>query len=264
MGRAMTLGLLKAGYIVMATDRHVDGLKEVDELAKAAGDADRLMSLAIDLTSENACDSVVEKMLASQGRIDILINNVGLGKGVRWPENWRNPIKVWQIPFEDWRLFFDVNNFIAFQFIRLCVPLMRERGWGRVISVTTSLSSMLRGGAAPYGPSKAATESMTSCLANDLGNCGVTANVLVPGGVTDTNFIPPSTPYKREDMLRPEIMVAPLLWLVSDAGVNCNATRVVANKWDTSIPPDEAFKLASAKIGWSTAGSEALHPKRIQ
>jgi NAD(P)-dependent dehydrogenase (short-subunit alcohol dehydrogenase family) len=66
---------------------------------------------------------------------------------------------------------------------------MMRQGWGRIISVTTSLGTMLNAGSPTYGPSKAALEALSAIMAKDLDGTGVTVNVLVPGGVTDTPMI---------------------------------------------------------------------------
>ena len=79
---------------------------------------------------------------------------------------------------------------------------------GRIITVTTSLGTMVRAGYLLYGSSKAAAESATAVLAADLQGTGVTANVLVPGGVTNTPLVGEDAG-DRGKMLQPEIMPSP-------------------------------------------------------
>src|SRR5580692_7856710 len=100
---------------------------------------------------------------------------------------------------------------------RAVVPHMLRAKRGRIVTVTTSLGTMLRPGYTLYGASKAAAEAATAIMSEDLQGTGVTANVLVPGGMTDTRIIPDAAVADRSKLIRPEIMVAPLLWLVSDA-----------------------------------------------
>jgi hypothetical protein len=99
---------------------------------------------------------------------------------------------------------------------RAVVPHMLKANRGRVITVTTSLGTMVREGYLLYGASKAAAEAAMAVLAADLKGTNVTANVLVPGGVTNTALVGDNAG-DRSKMLQPEVMVAPLLWLVSDA-----------------------------------------------
>ena len=91
------------------------------------------------------------------------------------------------------------------------VPEMMRRGWGRIVNVTTSLGTMLNAGSPTYGPSKAALEAMSAIMAKDLDGTGVTVNVLVPGGVTNTPMISDIAGFDRAQLIRPEVMAPPLL-----------------------------------------------------
>src|SRR5258708_5409893 len=97
------------------------------------------------------------------------------------------------------------------------VPEMMREGWGRIVNVTTSLGTMLNAGSPTYGPSKAALEVLSAIMAKALDGPGVTGNVLVPGEVTDTPMISDEAGFDRAELIQPEVMVPPLLWLVSDA-----------------------------------------------
>jgi NAD(P)-dependent dehydrogenase (short-subunit alcohol dehydrogenase family) len=111
---------------------------------------------------------------------------------------------------------------------------------------------MLRKGFTPYGPSKAAAEALTAIMAADLEGSGVTANVLVPGGPTDTAMVPPYAPFERASLLQPSVMVPPLLWLLSDASAGVSGQRFRACYWDPSIDPAEAARAAMAPVAWTT------------
>jgi NAD(P)-dependent dehydrogenase (short-subunit alcohol dehydrogenase family) len=107
---------------------------------------------------------------------------------------------------------------------------------------------MRRPGFSPYGPSKAALESETIIWAQDLRGTGVTVNTLLPGGATLTGMIPDTFPANaRGTLLDPEIMVPPLLWLVSEDTNAMTGCRVTANQWDDGNP------LAAAEnAGWGS------------
>jgi hypothetical protein len=96
------------------------------------------------------------------------------------------------------------------------VPEMMRQGWGRIVNVTTSLGTMLNAGSPTYGPSKAALEALSAIMAKDLDGTGVTVNVLVPGGITNTPMVSDEAGFERAKLIQPEVMVPPLLWLVSD------------------------------------------------
>ena len=93
-------------------------------------------------------------------------------------------------------------------------------------------------------------------MAADLAGTGVTANVLVPGGMTDTRIIPDNEVPERQKLLRPEIMVPPLLWLLSDAGAWITARRFLAVHWDATAPADQR----GDPIAWTSIGTMPIEP----
>jgi NAD(P)-dependent dehydrogenase (short-subunit alcohol dehydrogenase family) len=120
---------------------------------------------------------------------------------------------------------------------------------------------MIRGGFAPYGGSKAANEAHTAIMAQDLAGTGVTANVLVPGGPTNTRMIPEESGLNRAALLQPEIMIPPLLWLASDASHGVTGRRFIAALWDPKLPPAQAAEKAGAPAAWPNLGRQAIYPK---
>ena len=85
-------------------------------------------------------------------------------------------------------------------------------------------------------------------MAKDLDGTGVTVNVLVPGGATNTGMIPAEAPYAREEMIQPEIMAPPLVWLVSDAAAGVTGRRFLAVHWDAE-PAARAGRRESRRPG---------------
>jgi NAD(P)-dependent dehydrogenase (short-subunit alcohol dehydrogenase family) len=81
---------------------------------------------------------------------------------------------------------------------------MMRQGWGRIINVMTSLGTMLNAGSPTYGPSKVALEALSAIMAKDLDGTGVTVNVLVPGGVTNTPMISDEAGFLRDKLIQPE------------------------------------------------------------
>ena len=115
---------------------------------------------------------------------------------------------------------------------------MRKAGWGRIVNNTTSFRTMLR--VLPYGATKSALESMSAVWADELKDKGITVNVLIPGGPTDTPFVSDEAGWPREQMLRPAIMGPPAVWLMSEASNGFTGKRVTAADWDATRPADEA------------------------
>ena len=91
---------------------------------------------------------------------------------------------------------------------------------------------MKRKGFSPYGPSKAALESMSTIWAQELAGTGITLNLLLPGGATNTGMIPTSFPEsKRSQLIDPAVMGPPAVYLASDEAGDVNGQRIVATEW---------------------------------
>lgn len=236
LGRAMTLGLLQAGIEVAAVDKEHQWLAELASAATERRLPGTLQTIRADLAQPDSFARIAAEALSRFGAIDILVNNAGIGQGSVRADQRRNPIRFWEITSENWARFVAVNATAPLMMARAVVPHMMERRQGRIVTVTTSLGTMIRGGYTLYGASKAAAEAATAVMAADLAGTGVTANVLVPGGMTDTRIIPEGQVAQRSKLLRPEIMVPPLLWLVSSAAAQVSGRRFLAVHWDPSLP----------------------------
>ncbi len=257
IGRAMALGLVGAGFGVVAVDRNAQALASLP--AEAAGKPGSITPFQADLADQSSFQKIVQAALAISGRIDVLVNNAGIGQASVRDSYGNNPIRFWDASPEHWARFLAVNATAPIMMAQAVVPHMLKAGAGRVITVTTSLGTMVREGYLLYGSSKAAAESAMAVLAADLAGSGVTSNVLVPGGVTDTPLVGTARG-DRSKMLRPEIMVPPLLWLVSDAAAGVNARRFVAADWDTALPGDAAAEKAGVPIAWLGIARMPIEP----
>src|ERR1700746_2784725 len=181
IGRAITRGLIAAGQVA-GVDRDREPLEALAASARQQGKAAELLTIAADLTDDSAVDAITKATRAKFGRIDILVNNAGIGPGGIRPDSWQRPLKFWEITPDQWRLFVAVHTTAPLALTNTVVPEMIHQGWGRIVSVTTGLGTMLNAGNPTYGPSKAALEALSAIMAKDLDGTGVTVNVLVPGG----------------------------------------------------------------------------------
>ena len=255
IGLAMTMGLLTAGHDVTAVDRNAGALAE---LAKQAVDLEGAVeTVTTDLAHPDSFAHVTGAALIRYGRIDALVNNAGIGQASVRPGD-RRPIRFWETTAEQWGRFIAINAAAPINMARAVLPHMLAAKQGRIITVTTSLGTMVREGFLLYGSSKAAAESAMAVLAADLAGTGVTSNVLVPGGVTDTPLVGEST--KRDKMLKPAIMVPPLLWLLSDAARAVNGKRFIAADWDLALPAVRAAEKAGAPIAWLSIARMPIEP----
>jgi NAD(P)-dependent dehydrogenase (short-subunit alcohol dehydrogenase family) len=249
MGRAMAVGLSEAGFNVIAVDRNAEGLGTLPA---------PIAPVAADLAQPDSFDEIVAETMGAFGGIDILVNNAGIGQAAVRADQRSNPIRFWEVAPEQWNRFLTVNATAPILMSRAVLPHMLKANSGRIITVTTSLGTMVRAGHLLYGSSKAAAESAMAVLAADLSGTAVTANVLVPGGTTDTPLVGEAG--DRSKMLRPEIMLPPLLWLVSDDAATVNGRRFIAADWDVSLPASRAAEGASAPVAWLSIARMPIEP----
>jgi NAD(P)-dependent dehydrogenase (short-subunit alcohol dehydrogenase family) len=249
LGRAMTLALAEAGANVMAAMHIAD-----DIVSEAKGLPGTVEATVKDIRDPMQCAEIVYDTVEKFGTVDVLINNAGVGM-LLVSENFnREPAKFWTVHPDQWAQIVETNVNGSFQVAREAVPYMLEKGWGRIVNVTTSIQTMQRTGYAPYGPTKAALEASTACWAEDLEGTGVSCNVLIPGGAADTNLLPgnPGDPGRSGadgNLIDPSVMRAPAVWLASHGSDGWNGRRFIARLWDTSLPPEEAAKACSGRAG---------------
>ena len=262
IGRELVLGLLGNGLRVAAVDRIAQGLAELAHAAQQRQKGANLMTIEADLTRDEAIDDIVAKARNGFGVIGILVNNAGVGQATIRSDNRQRPIKFWEVTPEQWKLFVAVHTNAPMALSRALVHDMMRQKWGRIVNITTSLGTMIREGSPTYGPSKAALEAFSAIMAKDLVGTGVTVNVLVPGGVTNTPMVPREAGYDRAEMIQPAVMSPPLNWLVSDAAGDVTGRRFLAVHWDPNLPPEEAAAKAGAPVAWTDIATMPIEPPR--
>jgi len=226
-------------------------------------EGDRKLPIQTDLINASAIEEITKAACDRFGHIDILVNNAGIGPGAIRPDSWQRPLKFWEITPDQWRRFVAVHTTAPLALTNAVVPEMMRQGWGRIINVTTSLGTMLNAGSPTYGPSKAALEALSAIMAKDLDGTGVTVNVLVPGGMTNTPMISDEAGFDRAKLIQPEVMVPPLLWLVSDAAGKVTGRRFLGVHWDAKLTPEEAAEKAGAPVKPGPASRQCRSPRAV-
>jgi NAD(P)-dependent dehydrogenase (short-subunit alcohol dehydrogenase family) len=254
IGAAMTAALLADGHAVAAVDRDVAALERL--AARHGGLKERLHPIRADLGTAAGCDSAVAAARARFGAIDAVFNNAGVGMSSVRPDAEVRVPGIEELTPAIWENFIAIFVRAPIALVRAALPDMKRRGFGRIVNNTTSYVTMLR--VLPYGAVKAAQESMSAVWAKELDGSGVTVNVLVPGGPTDTPFIADEAGWPRDKMLRPEIMGPPAAWLVADEASGFSGRRITAARWDTALKPAEAAARASRAIGWPELAADAV------
>lgn len=192
IGRASAFALAEAGARVAVLARSGD---EVDESVRMLRDAGHhAHGVSADVADIDSFRAAVDDVTARLGPIDVLANNAG----VTWPLG-----AIWEIDTEEWLAAVSINLVGPVRGIRLVLPGMLERGWGRIINVTTGAASppgIPR--ASAYSASKAALNQLTCTVAAELATTGVSINAVDPG-LVDTAM----QDYMREssDLLGPRV-----------------------------------------------------------
>ena len=258
LGRNMTLALVRAGARVAMLDINDDWLDQTANDMREVGGDDCVLTIKSDVSVPEDAEVAVSKTISGLGGLHILVNNAGISAG----NFGSSRLNFWDISPETWQKVVSVNFSGAFYMARAAVPHMISQKWGRIIGVTTSMNTMYREGVSPYGPSKAGHEALTALMSRELEGTGVTANVLVPGGATDTNILPQDSGYDRSELIRPEVMQAPVVWLASEESNEVNGQRFIAFNWDESLPIDQRLEKAGAPAAWPQLGAQAITPGR--
>lgn len=261
IGRNIAKGLAAAGMRLALMDQDAATLRTTADECRSDIGADHVVDLPGDITRESDAARIVEAGLERFGSIHALVNNAGIGRFWIRTDFLKNPIRFWEITPDQWRRFIDVDATGFFVMTSAVLPLLMKQNTGRIVTITTSLDTMLGAGNIGYGGAKAAVEATMSTLAADLVDTGVTANVLVPGGPVDTPAFANDETIPRSAYIRPEVMVPPLRWLLSDASANVTGCRFIARMWDPTLSPEIAAERSGAPIGWPQVGVQSVLPQ---
>ncbi len=169
-GRAAAILLARAGARVVAVDRDEDlAGRTVEMIHEQGGEA---IACAADVTREADCRRVVDHACETFGGVDILDNNVGIGSRHSVvdedPARWDTVMRV------------NVNS--MFLMSKHVIPIMRERGGGAIVNVS-SISALRPRGLTAYSTSKGAVIALTRAMAVDHAGDGIRVNCVAPGPV---------------------------------------------------------------------------------
>jgi NAD(P)-dependent dehydrogenase (short-subunit alcohol dehydrogenase family) len=247
LGVPMAAALSRLGADLMLTALEEEALELAVRHCAGSG---KVETVAADMRDPHAVDHIVSAANDRLGGVDVLINNAGLGPGAIRPDFWNDKIRFWERNI-NYQHFAQVNFLAPARLAAILVPEMIAAGWGRIINVTTSLPTMFGRGCSPYGPTKAALEALTGVQAADLAGTGVCANVLIPGGPTDTPMVPAEAARDRKQLIDPKVMAPVICWLASTQSDGVTGRRFLAAKWNDTLAGEVAAEQASASIGWA-------------
>ncbi len=182
MGYGIAEAMLGQGATLVINDLHAErAQRAVDALAAgAAGSAaatagDRLLAVGGDVTEDGFAQRAVAATLARFGQLDILVNNAGVPEGMAL-------VPFCDMPAHSWQAYIDLNLMAVMHMSRAALEPMRERGWGRMITVVSEAwRSGLGIGVAPYAAGKAGAIGFSRQLAGEMGRFGITVNCVSLG-----------------------------------------------------------------------------------
>jgi NAD(P)-dependent dehydrogenase (short-subunit alcohol dehydrogenase family) len=252
LGRSMSLALTRSGVrvVVAHLPSSATAVGELATIVEHEGHPNRLLAVECDVTRWRDCENVVRTAMKHFGAIHGIVNNAGIGM-----QNIGNVLvgkrrAFYEVDAEAWCRAIDVNVNGAFLMARAAAPHLVAQRWGRIVNIETSFFTMMMEGFSPYGPSKAALESATVIWAKDLADTGVTVNALLPGGPANTRMIPDVEVGDRGSLVQPEVMDAPIVWLLSSQSNGVTGRRIVAKEWDEKRLRAEDPSSVGGPAGW--------------
>jgi 3-oxoacyl-[acyl-carrier protein] reductase len=179
IGRETARMLCAEGANVLLIARSEERLaKAAEECARAGG---RAAHLALDVSGEDAGERILAASTEQFGQLDVLVNNAGTAK-------WRD---LDDVPDEDWRAAFEVNVMAPLRAMRAAAPRMAERGWGRIVNVSSTAGKRPSAAMPEYSVAKAAELSLSRLFADRFAKSGVLINAICPGPVASEMWMEP-------------------------------------------------------------------------
>jgi 3-oxoacyl-[acyl-carrier protein] reductase len=170
IGRVIALELAKEGARVAVVSLKQSDLENLmDEMG---GEQKGHYAIVADLTREGSLNHLFEKLKNNFGAPEIVVNNLGGSLGIQDPF----------CPIEDWRNIFRFNLEVAIEINNLVIPPMKERGWGRIVNIS-SVASKENQGPATYCAVKAALNAYTRSVGRILAPDGIVMSAVLPGAI---------------------------------------------------------------------------------
>jgi NAD(P)-dependent dehydrogenase (short-subunit alcohol dehydrogenase family) len=167
IGEAIAARLAQNGAEVFVNGRTAERVSRAIAALQAKAPGARFHAAPGDVATAKGVDEI----LAAVGRVDILVNNAG----------WFEPKDAFEISDADWQKAFDVNVMSGVRLTRALAPHMREKGFGRIVFISSESGVQIPTEMIHYGMSKTAQLSLTRGFAQALAKTGVTVNAVLPG-----------------------------------------------------------------------------------
>jgi NAD(P)-dependent dehydrogenase (short-subunit alcohol dehydrogenase family) len=171
IGLATAVSLARAGHSVIATMRNLNSAGELTGLS--AAEQLPITLLALDVDSDSSVKGAFDRALSEHGRIDVLVNNAGIG----WPG------AIEETPLDSFRRIMETNFFGPLRCIKAVLPGMLARRSGCIVNISSIAGRVAIAPGAAYGASKHALEALSECLAQEVKAFNVRVALVEPGPI---------------------------------------------------------------------------------
>ncbi|MBY8985738.1 MAG: SDR family oxidoreductase [Candidatus Lokiarchaeota archaeon] len=241
-GRAMSILFAREGAKVMLVDKNLERAKETKSMIDKEGGESFIFEA--DITKEDDCQEIANKCVEVHEKIDILVNNVGIGTGDR---------NLVDLSEEAWDKIFDVNLKGMFFVCKYILPIMEKQESGSIINIS-SVAAVAAARYVAYKISKSGVNSLTHQLAMKYAKNGIRVNAIMPGLMNTPmaiEGISKARGINKEDLIKMRNKMVPLKGGMGSAWDVANAALFLASdeaKFITSVilPVDGG---QSSKIG---------------
>ena len=169
VGRTLVKGLSEAGYNLAL--HYNNNLEELASLLEEEKPVTKVALFKADLTNEMQVAEMIESIIAAFGRIDVIINNAGIGpSGLSW-----------KMDLNSWNETLAVNLTAPMLVCKHALPHLRVQEYGRIINISSVVAHIGMPGTTAYAASKAGLEGYTRSLCKEVINKNITANILAYG-----------------------------------------------------------------------------------
>jgi 3-oxoacyl-[acyl-carrier protein] reductase len=213
LGSAMSERFVRDGVRVVVADVALEAARALAERLDSSGAS--ALAVGVDMADYPTVDAMVKRVLAWSGRIDIMVNNAGVAEA---------SVPTWEMPLEAWQRTIDIDLTGVFHGCRAVLPVMLERGWGRIINISSIAGKEGKHNPVAYAAAKAGVIGLTKAVAFEVAPHGILVNAITPGTIASGNWAKVSPEAQEEVRKRhpvgrvgqPPEVAALVAWLSSD------------------------------------------------
>jgi len=209
-GRAAALMLARQGCNIVSADINAAGVEETAKMVRELGP--KAIGVVVDISNPDSVKNLMKTTVDTFGKIDILLNVAGISQSKG----------TLDLTLEDWNRMIAVNLSGTFYCIQAALPYMKERGYGRIVNVS-SIAAKNGGGVfagSNYIAAKAGVIGLTRSIGKEMAPYGITTNCVAPGpsntDLVDVDFTPMAKNIPAGRIAKQDDIAAALTFLASE------------------------------------------------